>query len=342
VDRPTLNLMPDTSAEATIRFSPPRTSRVRSGPNPADIAVRSHEHPDASVVERIEVVVAPFVEFETNLAPSVLRGSQAATTTLRASNSGNAPVELSLSAEDPEMAFEFGISPSTLRVEPGATADASVVVTPREALRSGTDRTRPFRVLAASGDGARRSLDGTFIQVVTRRPRWRLAFALLGLLGIVIVGIGLVDLLRGGGGGDGATPTPATPSTEVSPSTEMSPAALPDLQIAAVETFPQEPSAGKRFTLNVYITNRGQAPSGDYDLWMTIVDVNRGNKYPIGTFREASMQPGEQVAAFTTQDAMVNEPGPFEVRVGIDPFLFEDGNPGNNTMVHTFNVLPRP
>jgi len=170
VEPPRLNLMPQTAAVATVLFRPPRTSGVRAGGYPADVAVSSREHSDASVVDRVVVEVLPFVALEMGLAPSVLHGAAATATRLRASNSGNVPVDLSLGGEDPEMAFEFRINPPALRVDPGATASALVVVTPREAIQSGPDRTRPFRVLVAASDGSRRTLDGTFIQAAVPAP----------------------------------------------------------------------------------------------------------------------------------------------------------------------------
>jgi len=165
-----LNLMPDMSAVATVLFRPPRTSGVPAGGYQADVAVSSREHPDASVVDRVVVEVAPFIAFETTLAPSILRGAAATAARLHVTNGGNVPVELSLGGEDPEMAFSFGIDPPALRVDPGGTADALVVVKPRDPLQSGPERTRPFRVLVTAGDGSRRVLDGTFVQAPVPAP----------------------------------------------------------------------------------------------------------------------------------------------------------------------------
>ena len=170
VDPARLNLMPDTSGVATVRFHPPRTSAVQAGGHQVDVAVTSREHPDASVVNSVVVEVMPFIALETSLAPSVLRGAAATATRLQVSNSGNVPVDLSLGGDDPEMAFEFRINTPTLRLDPGATADALVVVKPREPIQSGPDRTRPFRVLATASDGSRRTLDGTFIQAAVPAP----------------------------------------------------------------------------------------------------------------------------------------------------------------------------
>jgi len=215
VDPPTLNLLPDMAAKATVTFGPPRSPGVPAGSVPFGLGVRSRERPDASVIERGVAEVAPFVEYETSLAPSILRGGRSATARATASNRGNAPISLSLSADDPEMALAFRLTPAALRVEPGASAEASVQVRPRRAFRSGSPRARPFRVLVTAEDGARRGLDGTFVQIAAR-PRWWLAA--LGLLALAVVGVVIanpfsaIDL-----GGflptDGAQ-TPAPPSAQ--------------------------------------------------------------------------------------------------------------------------------
>ncbi len=170
VEPASLNLMPGTSAVSTIAFGPPRTSAVPAGAHSIEFAIRSSQHPDVSLVERITVEVAAFIALETSLAPSVIRGVAATATLLHAANGGNAAVELALEGDDPERAFSFGIDPRTLRVEPGVATDALVVVKPREPLQSGPERTRPFRVLVTANDGSRCVMDGTFVQTPVPAP----------------------------------------------------------------------------------------------------------------------------------------------------------------------------
>jgi hypothetical protein len=165
-----LNLMPDTAGAATITFRPPRSPAARAGEYPTAIAVSSGEHPDAPVLGSVLVEVLPFVVLEAGLAPSVLRGTGATATRLQLLNGGNVPVELSLGGDDPEMAFEFRFDPPALRVEPGTTAEARVAVILRTPVQSGPERARPFRVVLVGGDGFRRSLDGTFIEVAPPPP----------------------------------------------------------------------------------------------------------------------------------------------------------------------------
>ncbi|MFN2143834.1 MAG: CARDB domain-containing protein, partial [Anaerolineales bacterium] len=114
--------------------------------------------------------------------------------------------------------------------------------------------------------------------------------------------------------------------------------ALPDLVISAIKMLPSQPQAGLNFTLNVYIQNAGQAPSGDYDLAISIHDISRGATYPVGTFRNHRLQPGENIIAITSPDRRVNDPGSYQVHVEIQPFQFEDSNVQNNVAVWAFTV----
>jgi hypothetical protein len=108
--------------------------------------------------------------------------------------------------------------------------------------------------------------------------------------------------------------------------------------ISAIEVFPAQPKAGQHFAVNVYVKNAGQAPSGEFDLAISIKDVSRGSTYPVGTFRKGGLRPGENIPAYSSTDRLVNYPGSYQVRVEIQPVLFKDGNDQNNTMTRAFTV----
>ena len=133
---------------------------------------------------------------------------------------------------------------------------------------------------------------------------------------------------------DSVTQAPAPQPKEPA---EPQPAAKPNLAVAAVNVYPAQPQVGQRFTVVVYVTNNGNAVSGDYDLAMHIKDVSRGYTYPVGTFRQSALHPGEQVP-WQTEDRLVNDPGGFQYWVEIVPFLFEDGNQQDNTYGWSFQV----
>lgn len=130
--------------------------------------------------------------------------------------------------------------------------------------------------------------------------------------------------VSGGSGGGGADNQPKV--------------SLPDLTVSTIEVFPSEPQAGKAFTVNVYVKNAGEAPSGTYDVALFIRDIGRGQTYPIGTFRKEALQPGENVVAYTSNERLVNNPGNYQLHAEITPFQFNDGNMMNNAVIKAFAV----
>jgi hypothetical protein len=77
---------------------------------------------------------------------------------------------------------------------------------------------------------------------------------------------------------------------------------------------------------------------GPIDLAIFIKDISRGSTYPVGTFRQPGLQPGENIAAYTSTDRRVNDPGSYQVHVEIQPFQFEDNNSQNNVFIWAFTV----
>ena len=116
------------------------------------------------------------------------------------------------------------------------------------------------------------------------------------------------------------------------------PQQLPDLAIAKIEVLPAQPQARHQFAVNVYVTNVGQAPSGDYDILISIKDVSRQLTYPVGTFRNGGLRPGEQVTAYRSTERMVNYSGSHQIHVELRPFQFQDGNDRNDVLSWAFSV----
>ncbi len=164
VEPSSVNLLPDARAQVVITFSPPRSPEVPAGTTPFGMGVRSKEHPPDSVLKRGEVLVGPFRTVTSELGPTVLRGSGPLTTTLTISNGGNVPEDVVAAAEDPEDALGFEIAPRHLHLEPGSTAEASLVVTPLRPMPTHATQTRPFLVTVTGPDGTTTRHDGTYVQ----------------------------------------------------------------------------------------------------------------------------------------------------------------------------------
>jgi hypothetical protein len=135
------------------------------------------------------------------------------------------------------------------------------------------------------------------------------------------------------------SPTPWGTNPPVPPGGgEWGPAPHPDLRISEIQVFPAQPQSGQPFTINVYVANEGEAPSGEYDLYIGINDVSQGLSYPLESDRRGGLQPGENVPVYSSQNVMVNYPGSHQVWVEVVPWQFEDGNDNNNTAGWQFTV----
>jgi hypothetical protein len=161
------------------------------------------------------------------------------------------------------------------------------------------------------------------------------AFSLQAMALVILLFIGTVIWTGCGRKTPPAPPPP--PPTNTQPATPP-PERLSDLQISAIEVFPAEPIARQPFAVNVFVKNAGQATSGQYDLEIFIKDVSRAATYPVGTFRQGPLKPGENVAAYSSTDRQVNYPGSHQLQAEIKPFQFEDGNIQNNTAIRAFTV----
>ena len=107
----------------------------------------------------------------------------------------------------------------------------------------------------------------------------------------------------------------------------------PDLVISSINVYPEQPTSGQHFTFNVYVKNQGNAKSGEYDLAIFIKDISRNLTYPVGTFRNSALHPGDNVAAFSKNNQLVNDRGSYQIHCEIKPFLFDDGNTDNNLSI---------
>lgn len=152
------------------------------------------------------------------------------------------------------------------------------------------------------------------------------------ILLILVLLLGIAAVACGPGEEPSAPPSP--PGGEQ----PTQPVLRPDLVISTIEVIPAQPQSGQFFSLNIYVANQGQASSGDYDVAINIQDISHGGTYPIGTFRQGAMHPGEDYCVYTSANVLVNDPGSYQVNVEIIPFLFDDGNTGNNSVSKPFTA----
>jgi hypothetical protein len=182
---PALSLFPGAEGSAVVSFAPPRNSSTPAGALPFGIRARSQEDPGGSAVEEGVLTVGTFSDTFAELVPRASRGSRGATHELAVDNRGNARLNASITAADPDQLLGFDVQPPGLVVEPGAAGFGKVRVRPTKRFWRGQPKTRPFKVAVAGDDGRPIVLDGSMLQEAIL-PRW-LVPALLALLGLLIL-----------------------------------------------------------------------------------------------------------------------------------------------------------
>jgi hypothetical protein len=184
---PTLSLFPGAEGSAVVSFAPPRSSSTPAGALPFGIRARSQEDPAGSAVEEGVLSVGSFSDTFAELVPRSSRGSRGATHELAVDNRGNARLNASVTALDPDQLLGFDVEPPGLVVEPGTAGFAKVRVTPAKRFWRGQPKTRPFKVAVAGDDGRPIVLDGSMLQEAIL-PRW-LVPVLLALLGLLVLAV---------------------------------------------------------------------------------------------------------------------------------------------------------
>jgi hypothetical protein len=248
---PALSLCPGAEGTAVVSFAPPRDAATPAGALPFGIRARSQEDPGGSAVEEGVLAVGTFSDTFAELVPRASRGSRGATHELAVDNRGNARLNASITAADPDQLLGFDVQPPGLVVDPGTAGFAKVRVRPAKRFWRGQPKTRPFKVAVSGDDGRPIVLDGTMLQEAIL-PRW-LVPALLGLLGLLILaailwatilqpaiksattqaladaGFTPIPSLASGGGGGGASPAPGggspSPAASLAPGASASPVA---------------------------------------------------------------------------------------------------------------------
>ena len=182
---PSLSLFPGAEGTAVVSFAPPRQASTPAGALPFGIRARSQEDPAGSAVEEGVVTVGTFSDTFAELVPRSSRGSRGATHELAVDNRGNARLNASITAADPDQLLGFDVQPPGLMVDPGTAGFAKIRVRPAQRFWRGQPKTRPFKVAVAGDDARPIVLDGTMLQEAIL-PRW-LVPAILALLGLLIL-----------------------------------------------------------------------------------------------------------------------------------------------------------
>ena len=263
VDPSSLSLFPGAEGAATITFLPPRQSTPRAGTYPFGVRVRPAADPAGSTVEEGRVTVTPFTVAAADIAPQTSRGSRRGRHEVTVANRGNAPVEVVVSAVDPDRRLRLAVQPERAVVAPEAQGTFSVGVEADDPFLFGPGRPRPFVVNVEPGRQAPVQLRATLSQRALL-PGW---LPPLGGLAVAALALGAAAFALGAGPfAPAATPSPQAPA-EVTPT----PASTPSPGASA------EASSGAPPTGSAPPQSQAPLALGDFSLSVTGDQVQLGN-----------------------------------------------------------------
>lgn len=273
VEPATINLMPGDTATAVVWFRPPRSSAAPAGRIPFGLRVTSIEEPDGRVVEEGVVVVAPFTELTAELVPTTSRCRRRARHDVLVENAGNHPLEVDVTATEPDGRLRLRLDRSHLVLDPGTIGRVRLTATPLDRFLRGPEQRHPFVVTVSAPAGDPITVNG----VVEQRQllsRWLLP-VLAGLLALLLLfGVLWFTVLRpvlrstateaeaerGGQAGQGAPPAPgdepgaAAPGAPAGPEGSGGGGAEPD-----AGTAQEGAAAGEPTTFDI-VTNAPVTP----------------------------------------------------------------------------------
>jgi hypothetical protein len=188
----TLSLFPDKEGVATVRFRPPRSADVSAGRKPFAIKVQSKASPEISGRQEGVIEVAAIQEAGLSITPHTARAGESASYRLLLQNKGNAPIQVTLDASDPDELLTFEFDRPALTLGRGEAANVQLVVRPRATFYDGPPQPHAFKVQLSSDGVAPVSADATLLQEAIPRPV-RKKFPLVP----VLVGVLALGLLTG-------------------------------------------------------------------------------------------------------------------------------------------------
>lgn len=232
----TLSLFPDKEGVATVRFRPPRSAEVSAGRKPFAIKAQSKASPEISARQEGVIDVAALQEAGLAITPRTARGGDSATYRLLVQNKGNAPLQLTLDAADPDELLTFEFDRPALTLDRGEAANVQLLVKPRATFYEGPPQPHTFKVQLSADGLTPMTADGTLLQEAVPRPvqkKFPLVPVLLGVLaigvlaGAVIERDPLIQLVAGKSGANQAAPNTGAAAGSASPSASATPSPTP-------------------------------------------------------------------------------------------------------------------
>src|SRR6478752_2798783 len=199
-----VQVYPEQEATAVVVFSPPAGNTTRSGTFPFAVRAESVVDPDASAVAEGDLEIGRVFGLQTRITPVTSSGRWRGKHFIEITNWGNAPVQLKLSAADPDQQLAFLFGPEIMDLPLGVTGHAQLRVRTLKPFLRGAQVRLPFQAVAEPDppevptgppsmipNPRRATFDAAFVQ----RPilsKWVVILGALLLLGIVALVVWLL------------------------------------------------------------------------------------------------------------------------------------------------------
>ena len=144
-----LPLFPDASGRLVVRLDLPGS--FPAGTHPLTVEVAGQAPGSVLAHHDLDLVVASRPALSVTAVPSTVRGRRHVVFDVVVRNTGNMPLDVVLRATDSDRSVQCALTPSALRVEPGAAGHCVAEIRgPRHLV--GAEIDRPLRVTGTAGD----------------------------------------------------------------------------------------------------------------------------------------------------------------------------------------------
>ncbi len=196
VTPPEVQVYPEQEATAVVVFSPPAGSTTRSGTFPFAVRAESVVNPETSAVAEGDLEIGRVFGLQAKITPVTSSGRWRGKHFLEITNWGNAPVQLKLTASDPDQKLAFLIGPEVLDLPLGVTGHARLSVRTLSPFLRGAQVRLPFQIVGEPDppevqtgppsmipNPRRATLDGAFVQ----RPILSKLTVALAILAVALI-----------------------------------------------------------------------------------------------------------------------------------------------------------
>ena len=150
IDPESVPVYPDSAAESTLRFAPPRSAAAPAGSAWYGVRAISTVHPGLEAAVDGTLSVAAFRALGAELVPRTTRGRFGTVHAVQVTNGGNVVESVALQASDQEQLLRFALPAGEVPAQPGTTRVDVTVRAPSRLV--GRPRTYPFQVVVTPRD----------------------------------------------------------------------------------------------------------------------------------------------------------------------------------------------